>query len=332
MIKVRKPSRITRGKLLQYIEKIGYKTSSLIRAKVESMEYYPFHLHDDALEIICVLNGSLRICDSAASYTLKYGDVHIFNKNDPHKIESDDPDNILLTIQLDAGYYSRFSEELEDAYFICDTFEERDLYAVDIKFLRFHLARIFEEYTGRRSDIKLEEMGRDLTSLLLSRFQQYVYKEDASRPANIVRLQNADHIYKNYERLYRIVDFVYANFRRKLYLKDIADMEYLSEEHLSRYIKDLLGLSFTQLISLTRCEEAARQLSSTNRTVDQIAEEVGFANRKHLATQFKRWYQQTPSQYRTKILKDLSSDSKVRLRPFDYAFAKVLIDMYLDEG
>lgn len=316
---------------MQYIEKIGYKSSAMIRAKVESMEYYPFHLHDDAIEIICVLNGTVRISDSAASYVLTYGDVHIFNKNDPHKIESDDPDNILLTIQLNFDHYSRYFDALDNAYFICDTYADRDLYAVDIKHLRFQLAKIFKEYSGKFSDLKLEKMTKELVSLLLSQFQQYVYKSDGNRAANIVRLQNVDHIYKNYERLYRIVDYVYENFRKKLYLKDIADMEYLSEEYISRYIKELLGLSFTQLISLTRCEEASRQLSSTNKTVDQIAEEVGFSNRKHLATQFKRWYKQTPSEYRSQILKDLSSDSKVSLRPFDYDFANVILEMYLDE-
>ena len=317
---------------MQYIEKIGYKTSSGIKAKVESMEYYPFHLHDDTIEIICVLNGIVKISDSAASYTLKYGDVHIFNKNDPHKIESDDPDNILLTIQIDCPHYMRHFDELDDAYFICDTYAERDLYAVDIKHLRFQLARIHREYSGNYSDILLEDMAKELLRLLLSQFRQYVYKSDENRAANIVRLQNIDHIYKNYERMYRIVDFVYTNFRKKLYLKDIAEREFLSEEHISRDLKETLGLSFTQLISLTRCEEAARQLSSTKRTVDQIAEDVGFANRKHLATQFKCWYQQTPSEYRTSILKDLSSDSKVRLRPFDYDYANILLNMYLDEG
>ncbi|MBQ3185508.1 MAG: helix-turn-helix transcriptional regulator [Firmicutes bacterium] len=317
---------------MQYIEKIGYKTSAGIKAKVESMEYYPFHLHDDAIEIICVLNGTVKISDSAASYTIKYGDVHIFNKNDPHKIESDDPDNILLTIQIDCPHYMRHFDELDDAYFICDTYAERDLYAVDIKHLRFQLARIYREYSGHYSDILLEDMAKELLRLLLSQFRQYVYKSDKNRAANIVRLQNIDHIYKNYERMYRIVDFVYTNFRKKLYLKDIAEREFLSEEHISRDLKETLGLSFTQLISLTRCEEAARQLSSTKRTVDQIAQDVGFANRKHLASQFKRWYQQTPSEYRTSILKDLSSDSKVRLRPFDYDYANILLEMYLDEG
>lgn len=316
---------------MQYIEKIGYKSAAMIKAKTESMEYYPFHLHDDSIEIICVLNGTVRISDSAAGYTLTYGDVHIFNRNDPHKIESEDPSNILLTIHLSCDHYGRFFDDLENAYFICDTYADRDLYSVDIKYLRFQLAKIFREYSGKHSDMRLEEMGRALIQLLLSRFQQYVYKADDDRLANIVRLQNTKHTYKDYERLYRIVDFVYANFRRKLYLKDIADREYLSEAHISRYIKEMLGLSFTQLISLTRCEEAARQLSSTDRTVDQIAEDVGFANRKHLATQFARWYKQTPSLYRSRILKDLSSDSKVKLRPFDYDFANIILDMYLDE-
>ncbi|MBQ4595763.1 MAG: AraC family ligand binding domain-containing protein, partial [Firmicutes bacterium] len=227
---------------MQYIEKIGYKTSAGIKAKVESMEYYPFHLHDDAIEIICVLNGTVNISDSAASYTLKYGDVHIFNKNDPHKIESDDPDNILLTIQIDCPHYMRHFDELDDAYFICDTYAERDLYAVDIKHLRFQLARIHREYSGNYSDILLEDMAKELLRLLLSQFRQYVYKSDENRTANIVRLQNIDHIYKNYERMYRIVDFVYTNFRKKLYLKDIAEREFLSEEHISRDLKETLGL------------------------------------------------------------------------------------------
>ena len=148
---------------MQYIEKIGYKSSAMVRAKVESMEYYPFHLHDDAIEIICVLNGTVRISDSAASYTLSYGDVHIFNKNDPHKIESDDPENILLTIQLNFDHYSRYFDALDNAYFICDTYADRDLYAVDIKHLRFQLAKIFKDFDlGDEAGEMSHEEGGDL--------------------------------------------------------------------------------------------------------------------------------------------------------------------------
>lgn len=316
---------------MQYNEKIGYKSNAMIKPYLESIEYYPFHLHDDALEIICVLNGTVNISDSAANYTLTYGDIHIFNKNDPHMIFSEDPSNILLRLQINTDYYSRHFSDLNNFYFICDTYSDRELYSFDVKYLRFQLARLYYEYSGSCSDIKLENYTIELINYLKDYFSQYIYKEESDKTANIVRLKNTDYLYTNYERLYRIVDYVYANYHKKLYLKDIADREYLSEEHLCRYIKKTLGLSFSQLISLTRCEEAARLLSSTKKTVDQISEQVGFSNRKQLAVQFQKWYRQTPSQYRNRILKDLNSNSKILLRPFDYQYAKTILDMYIDE-
>lgn len=316
---------------MQYIERVGYKSPSCVKAKLENIEYYPFHIHKEDLEIICILNGSVNISDSAASYNLTYGDVHIFNRNDAHQISSFDPDTIMLTVHIDLKHYMQYFDELEKSYFICDTYSDRDLYATDIKHLRFQLARLYYEYKDNSSDIQLESYTRELIELLLEQFQQYVYKEEIDNKANIVRLQNYDKIYKNYERMYRVVDYVYEHYYEKLSLQTLADMEFLSTAHLSRYMKETLGLTFSQLLSLTRCEEASKLLASTHKTVDQIAEAVGFSNRKHLTTQFKRWYGKTPSAYRNEILNDLSSNSRIRLNPFDYDFAKVILDMYLDE-
>lgn len=316
---------------MQYVEQIGYKSEARIKARLESIEYYPFHIHSHSLEIICVLNGSVEICDSAAAYTLSYGDVHMFNAGDPHKITTSDTESIILTVQVDLGHYKYYFSDLENAYFICDTSSDRDLYSMDIKYLRFMLAKTYQLYTNDKSSMKLEQHAKELIQLLLSQFTQYVYREDDNKKANIVRLQNLDHIYKNYERMYRIVDYVSSHYSDKLTLTKVAEMEFLSPSHLSRYIKDTLGLSFSQLISLTRCENASVLLSATNKTVDQIAEEVGFANRNHLAVQFKKWYDKTPSDYRNAILSDLSSEATIKHRPFDYDYSLMLLDMYLDE-
>ncbi len=333
---------------MQYIEKIGYRSPARVRAKLENIEYYPFHQHDDAIELICVLNGRVDIRDSAASYTLRYGDVHIFNRKDAHKITAhigDDgipEENIILTVHIDSDYYKQLIPSLEFMYFISDTFEDRNIYTSEMKHLRFHLARLYWEYAGtdgKSSDLKLEEYTKGLLEYLSQQFQNYIYKEDEPWSAHIVRLQSTDQqilkpggIYRDYTRMYRIVDFVSEHFREKLTLRQIAGQEYLTEEHLSRYIKDTLGLTFTQLVSLTRCEEASRQLSSSAKTVDQIANEVGFSNRKHLATHFRRWYHTTPTQYRREIKKDLSTDSGISLRSFDFEFATLLIKMYLEEA
>lgn len=316
---------------MEYVELIGYKNEAMVKAKIESISYYPFHLHKDDIEIICILNGTVTIFDSAAAYALTYGDVYIFNKNDPHKIISNDPENIILTIHINSTYYTQYFDILSEAYFICDTYTRRDLYAIDIKHLRFRLAQLYRLYKEGKSPMKMEYAAKELLKLLIAQFQQYTYQHEEGHPATIVRLQNHEHLYKNYKRMYRIVDYVMTHFNEKITLQQMADMEYLSTAHLSRYIKETLGLTFSQLVSLTRCEEAARLLSATHKTVNQISEEVGFANRKHLATQFRKWFQQTPTEYRNAILKDLRGDAKVSLQPFDYEFSQTIIEMYLDE-
>lgn len=316
---------------MQYIQKIGYKSNAMVQIKIENIEYYPFHLHDDSLEIICVLNGKIKISDSATTYHLSYGDIHIFNSNDPHKIEATNSDNIVLSVHINTNHYFRGRKELKDAYFISDIGTDDDVYSTDNTYLRFLLAKLYKEYQTGNSEIQLEEHVSDILSLLTDQYQNYIYKSTENKKANIIRLQNTEYSRKNYARMYRIVDYVYYHFREKLTLEMIAEQEFLTKAYLSQYIKDTLGLTFTQLLSLTRCEEAARLLSSTHKTVDQIAIEVGFANRKHLAVQFKRWYDRTPSEYRNEILKDLSVDMKIKLRPFDYDFSQTIINMYLDE-
>ncbi len=316
---------------MQYNEKTGYKSTACIKAKLENIEYYPFHIHKNDIEIICILNGDVTICDSAATYRLSYGDVYIFNRNDAHKITSDNPDTIILTIHIAYDHYLHHFPELENAYFICDTYKHRDLYAMDIRHLRFQLARLYYTYKDGHSEIMLEEYAKELLEVLLSQFQQYVYKETEDSKVSIARLQNYDKIYTNYDRMYRIVDYVFEHYYEKLSLQTLADREFLSTAHISRYLKSTLGLTFSQLLSLTRCEEASKLLSGTDKTVDQIATAVGFSNRKHLLTQFKRWYDKSPSEYRNEILQDLNSDSKIRLKTFDYDFANVILNMYLEE-
>ena len=316
---------------MQYVEAVEYKTSARVKARAEMIQYYPFHLHEHSTEIICILHGEAVICDAAARYTLKSGDVHIFNPRDPHRIQSNAPDSLILTVQLDLSYYEKSLSGLKDGYFLCDTCSSRDLSANDLRLLRFYLARLYGQYTKGNSDLALEECTRKMLHLLLEHFRQYTYTAEESNPAAIVRLQNQKQFYRDYERMYRIADYVEDHFREPLRLTDIADMEYLSSAHLSRYLKSTLGLSFSSFLSLIRCEEAARQLSSSRKTVDQIASEVGFSNRKHLATQFRKWYQQTPAGYRNAILQDLHRSAETeRIDPEDPRVSSA-IERYLEE-
>lgn len=46
-------------------EAVGYKLQSRVRVSLESIVQYPFHMHTNVIEIICVVDGSISISDSA---------------------------------------------------------------------------------------------------------------------------------------------------------------------------------------------------------------------------------------------------------------------------
>ncbi|HPO04014.1 MAG TPA: AraC family transcriptional regulator [Bacillota bacterium] len=312
---------------MQYEAPIGFKLNSRIRVMLESIAYYPFHLHKNCIEIIAVLNGTIVISDSALTHTLNFGDVYIFNANDPHKIVSDDESSIVLTIHIDRDYYKQFFADIDNAFFICDSFLEKDSYSLEIAYLRFLLAKLFVLYISPSpSDLEIEKNVIELLRLLLDAFQSYKYKRGENGSHDIILQRN---INVSKTRVYQIIDYITIHYKEKLTLANIAAKEYLSISYLSNYIKETSGITFSELLSLTRCEEAERLLSATNKTVDQIAVEVGFANRKHLYTQFKRWFSKTPSEYRKSIRSDLNSRARIKVRPFDYEYAKTILDIYL---
>jgi len=314
-------------------ENIGYKLNSRVKASLECIVHYPSHMHMNAIEIICVLDGVVSISDSALNHKLSAGDVYIFNAKDPHKMVTVSEKNIILTVQIDIDYYKRYFKRLDLTYFICDSFINKDQLAGELRYLRFLLARIYAEYrSGEISESRLEALTIELLGFLSERFQYYTYSKSQENSYDIVRRQEMKSDDPYYSRIYDIIDYIYENFRRKIRLEDIAKREFLSIYYLSRYIKKACGLSFSELVAIARCEEAERLLGSTNKTVDEIALEVGFANRKHLTTYFRDWFHMTPSEYRRSLSRQFGGHLNPKYGDFDEKYAASVLEIYLNEA
>ena len=314
-------------------ENIGYKFNSRVKASLGSILHYPVHMHTNTIEIICVLDGIVSISDSALNHKLSAGDVYIFNAKDPHKIVTVSENNIILTVHIDIEYYKRYIKRLGMTYFICDSFINKEQILGELCYLRFLLAQIHSEYCSKEgNEPRLESLTRELLAFLTEQFQYYTYSKSQENSYDIVRRQEMKAEDPYYNRIYDIIDYIYENFKNKIRLEDIAKREFLSIFYLSRYIKKACGLSFSELVTIARCEEAERLLGSTDKTIDEIALDVGFSNRKHLATCFKDWFHLTPSEYR----RSLSFQFGGRLNPqygdFDEEYAAVLMESFLNES
>lgn len=88
---------------------------------------------------------------------------------------------------------------------------------------------------------------------------------------------------------------------RGIYTREALEKAlHYNRDYLNRILKDSVGLTIGEYSSLVRMRESARLLISTQKTIDEVAEAVGFGNRSQFYRQFDRFYGVTPSAYRAK--------------------------------
>jgi len=85
---------------------------------------------------------------------------------------------------------------------------------------------------------------------------------------------------------------------RGLTLELVADALQVNPVYLSRTLKQELGLSFSQLLTDIRMKKAVEMLASTDLTVHEISERVGYETQHYFSTVFKKTIGVSPNQYR----------------------------------
>ncbi|MDO4833617.1 MAG: helix-turn-helix domain-containing protein [Bacillota bacterium] len=287
-------------------ENIMYKDELPINVITANIEKYPIHFHDD-MEVVYVLDGSVTLRNGYYTYNLKQGDIFILNDREMHSFESTGEDNMVMMLQMDLTYFSRYYDNLKNNFFVTDMEDDSDE-SLDV--LKGILARIMMEILqkGYGYEHKVIESTHNLIACLMSDFQYFVmedgkFKNESKNKGNKILAS----------RLNRITDYMYDNYNRKLTLSEIADREHLSIYYLSHIIKEATGLSFQDLLSYIRVEESEKLLLGTNKKIGAIAEETGFSAVRYYIKHFEQWFGMHPLEYRkTYIGKIISREIEAR--------------------
>ena len=276
-------------------EKITYRDELPINVITANILEYPIHFHDD-MEVVYVLDGTITLRNGYYTYNLKQGDVYILNDREMHSFESTGEDNMVMMLQLDLTYFSRYYDNLRNSFFVTEMEDDSDE-SLDI--LRGILARIMMEVLqkGYGYEHKVIESTHNLIACLMSDFRYFVmedgkFKNEAKNKGNKILAG----------RLNRITDYMYDNYNRKLTLNEIAEREHLSIYYLSHIIKEAAGLSFQDLLSYIRVEESEKLLLGTNKKIGTIAEETGFSAVRYYIKHFEHWFGMHPAEYRKKYI------------------------------
>jgi AraC family transcriptional regulator len=176
-----------------------------------------------------------------------------------HQMFDDDP-----TIKERTGFQdallTQLASSLQNELRTAEMHTASTLYADTVtQMLSAHLLR---NYTGRQRELRTEH--RKLSSQQLQRLQIFI-DEHLARPLSL-------------EQLARQIGF--------------------SPYHFARLFRQSTGESPHQFVLQKRLQKAQYLLKTTNKSLTEIALEIGFPNPSHFAQTFRRHLGLTPSHYR----------------------------------
>lgn len=95
-----------------------------------------------------------------------------------------------------------------------------------------------------------------------------------------------------------ITDCVGSRYAERLRLSDICDEIHYSLPYVSKSFSDVMGMTFSEYLQLTRVRRACSLLSETELSVAEIGQSVGYSNRAFFHRIFKELTGVSPAAYR----------------------------------
>lgn len=94
------------------------------------------------------------------------------------------------------------------------------------------------------------------------------------------------------------IEYMKGHLNEEITRNTLAKLLYLNPDYIGKLFKKRTGESIVHYMTRLRLESASRQILQTNRPVNDIAQEVGFATVSYFAKKFRELYGVNPSEYR----------------------------------
>jgi xylan 1,4-beta-xylosidase len=107
----------------------------------------------------------------------------------------------------------------------------------------------------------------------------------------------------NMERFNLILDYIKDHYNEKLSLSDLAEKMHVNYYYLSHFFKNIAGISYQEYLNGLRLNQAEMLLTTTQKSITQVAFECGFTNIKSFTGIFKTNFGMLPSEYRKMMFK-----------------------------
>ena len=100
-----------------------------------------------------------------------------------------------------------------------------------------------------------------------------------------------------------VVDYINQHLSEELSVRSLANMAYVSPDHLTRSFKKRFSMTVSDYILQRRMTLAGELLRDNKLTSTMVSDCVGFGNYSYFTEQFKKYYGMTPREYQNSVRK-----------------------------
>ena len=263
------------------------KTSVRNKIATDSVSVHP-HIHFDT-EIHFILCGKYTLVTDCAEFVLKKNDVCIIPKGISHEL-------------IPENEHSHIFNMLLSVYPLHLKTKRKSVYQENVQLWKaLKEVQIFENCS------RLCEYVQDLIDF--GKTNEYINKSvmtiaffrltELIRQRFPCRSQLADACHIHYDASYfdaELENYIMLRYRTRLPLTEVAEHIGISTAQLSRIIKKNYGMSYSNLITTLRMNEAKRLLQ-TGMTMTDIAKSLGYSSYNGFAAAFKRHFESSPNTF-----------------------------------
>lgn len=102
-----------------------------------------------------------------------------------------------------------------------------------------------------------------------------------------------------------IMDYIKTNISRNIKIAEIAAAFGYNEKYISHRFAEICGIPLKQYILKTKMDQASYMLTDTNKSITEIARELGFTDSHNFSRTYKKITGLSPSEYRNTFSKRL---------------------------
>ena len=117
------------------------------------------------------------------------------------------------------------------------------------------------------------------------------------------RIENQKELTRYLQELLPVARYIEKHYPEQVSMADMAELAGLSSTHLNRRFQQLLRVTPTEYLRSVRIQAAQALMTTTSKTLAEIAVSVGYTDQSHLTRRFRAVTGMTPAAWRKRFVK-----------------------------